>query len=72
MFYGGDVERDGIVDALDISIVENAASVSLSGYVVEDLTGDNFVDVEDLSLVDNNTYFTVSSIYLKICITLYR
>ncbi|MFZ1460177.1 MAG: hypothetical protein WAU38_05205 [Ignavibacteria bacterium] len=62
VFYGGDVERDGIVDALDISIVENAASVSLSGYVVEDLTGDNFVDVEDLSLVDNNTYFTVSSI----------
>lgn len=60
VLYGGDVAKDGIVDALDLSIVENAVALSLSGYVIEDLTGDDFVDSDDLSLVDNNNYNSVT------------
>lgn len=62
VFYGGDVVRDGTVDASDISKVDNDATLSLSGYVVSDLTGDDFVDAQDLSLVDNNAFNSVSSI----------
>ncbi|MBK7157399.1 MAG: hypothetical protein IPH77_02275 [Ignavibacteria bacterium] len=62
VFYGGDVVRDGTVDASDISKVDNDATLSLSGYVVSDLTGDDFVDAQDLSLVDNNAFNSVSSV----------
>lgn len=62
VFYGGDVIRDGTVDASDISRVDNDAFLSLSGYVVSDLTGDDFVDAQDLSLVDNNAFNSVSSV----------
>ncbi|HMS64667.1 MAG TPA: FG-GAP-like repeat-containing protein [Ignavibacteria bacterium] len=58
--YSGDVNQDGIIDASDLSSVENAASVSLSGYVLTDLTGDDFVDAEDLSIVENNASNSVS------------
>lgn len=50
----GDVDQDGIVDASDLSTVENDASVSLSGYVKSDVTGDDYVDGSDISLVENN------------------
>ncbi|MBL8006713.1 MAG: proprotein convertase P-domain-containing protein [Ignavibacteria bacterium] len=50
----GDVDQDGIVDASDLSTVENDASISLSGYVKSDVTGDDYVDGSDISLVENN------------------
>lgn len=53
-FYSGDVNQDGIIDASDLSLVDNAAFNTVSGYVKEDVTGDNFVDASDLSIVDNN------------------
>jgi len=53
--YSGDANQDGIIDASDLSDVENAASISLSGYVNTDLTGDDFVDGSDVSLVENNS-----------------
>lgn len=52
--YSGDVNKDGIVDASDLSFVNNAVLNSLSGYHREDVSGDNYVDAEDLSFVDNN------------------
>ncbi|MCY7362827.1 MAG: DNRLRE domain-containing protein [Ignavibacteria bacterium] len=54
--YGGDVNKDGIVDAGDISAVDNDASIALSGYVITDLTGDDFVDSGDVSIVENNSF----------------
>jgi subtilisin-like proprotein convertase family protein len=54
-FYSGDVNQDGIIDAGDVSQVENDVAVSLSGYVNTDVTGDDFVDGGDLSIVENNT-----------------
>jgi|GEM_PF-1683316 len=52
--YGGDVDKDGAIDAQDVSDVENASFISLSGYVQTDLTGDDFVDASDIAIVDYN------------------
>ena len=60
--YGGDTNRDGITDASDVGAVDNDASVSLAGYVLTDLTGDDFVDAIDISIVDNNSSVPVISI----------
>ncbi len=58
--YSGDVNRDGAVDATDVSGVDNDAALYLSGYVISDLTGDNFVDGTDFVLADNNAANYVS------------
>ncbi|MBK8553134.1 MAG: hypothetical protein IPL53_19575 [Ignavibacteria bacterium] len=60
--YSGDVNQDGIVDASDLSQVENDAGNSLSGYVTSDVTGDDFVDAGDVSIVENNSLAGVSVI----------
>lgn len=57
--YSGDVNKDGIVDASDISSVENDAVNSVSGYVQTDVTGDDYVDSSDISLVENNAALAV-------------
>jgi hypothetical protein len=54
--FGGDFNKDGIIDASDVSSVDNDANLSLSGYIQSDLTGDNFTDAADVSIVDNNAY----------------
>jgi len=54
--FSGDVDQDGIVDASDLSEVENDAFNSVTGYVRTDVTGDDFVDGSDLSIVDNNVF----------------
>ncbi|MBK8381247.1 MAG: hypothetical protein IPL16_05020 [Ignavibacteria bacterium] len=61
-FYSGDVNQDQIIDAADISAIDNDATYSVSGYVNTDLTGDNFVDAGDMSIADNNVTFGVSTI----------
>lgn len=58
--YGGDVNKDGVVDASDVSDVENDAANSLTGYVQTDVTGDYFVDSSDISLIENNSTNSVS------------
>ncbi len=57
--YSGDVNEDGIIDASDLSEVDNDASNSVSGYVNTDVNGDDFVDASDLSIVDNNAFIGV-------------
>ncbi|MBK7160874.1 MAG: hypothetical protein IPH77_20605 [Ignavibacteria bacterium] len=61
-FYTGDVNQDGIIDATDVSEVDNDAYASLSGSINTDLNGDYFVDASDLGLVDNNAYNAVTAI----------
>ena len=60
--YSGDVNQDGIVDASDISLVDNDALNALSGYEPSDLNGDDFVDASDLEIVDNTAFTAVSVI----------
>ena len=60
--FGGDVNQDGTIDASDLSEVDNAVMIALSGYVNTDLNGDNFVDASDLSIVENNASNSVSAV----------
>jgi len=60
--YSGDVNQDGIIDASDLSTIDNDSYNSVSGYVITDLNGDEFVDASDLSLVDNNAYNLINLI----------
>lgn len=52
--FSGDVNQDEIVDASDISYIENDIATSAEGYLATDLNGDGFVDATDLSVADNN------------------
>jgi len=56
--YSGDVDQDGVIDASDMSKVDNDASASVSGYNSTDLDGDNLTDSNDLSILDNNLQFS--------------
>lgn len=60
--YSGDVNKDGTVDATDLSSIDNDAFNFVSGYVVTDLTGDGFVDATDYSIADNNATNFVGAI----------
>ncbi len=60
--YSGDVNKDGVIDAGDLALVDNAVIISLSGYVNTDTDGNNFTDAGDLSIADNNTSLGVSVI----------
>ncbi len=55
--YGGDVNQDGYVDPLDLSLVDQGSFNYLSGRgLAEDVNGDGYVDPLDLSIVDNNSF----------------
>jgi hypothetical protein len=60
--YSGDTNRDGTIDATDVSAVDNDAANFISGHVVTDLTGDDFVDGTDFAIADNNAANFVSVI----------
>ncbi len=50
--YSGDVNKDGIIDVTDASLISNDAANFVTGNVVTDLTGDNFVDISDYAIAD--------------------
>ncbi|HMS65763.1 MAG TPA: right-handed parallel beta-helix repeat-containing protein [Ignavibacteria bacterium] len=51
--YSGDVDQNGIIDAGDLSSVEN--NVGTEGYrLLDDLNADGIVDAYEISLVENN------------------
>ncbi|MBV6479370.1 MAG: hypothetical protein HGGPFJEG_02141 [Ignavibacteria bacterium] len=52
--YNGEITKDGVIDASDMAIIENAASEFKKGYVISDLTGDEIVDGSDMTIADNN------------------
>lgn len=60
--FSGDVNQDGVIDAGDISPVDNDVSLGTTGYVTTDVNGDNIVDVEDLSIVENNVVLSASAV----------
>lgn len=59
-FYTGDINQDGTVDASDLSMIDNAVTGFLTGYLNEDVSGDNFVDATDYAYADNNAKKFVS------------
>lgn len=54
--FSGDVNNDCVVDASDISLLDNDAFNFASGCVVTDLNGDCVVDASDISIADNNGF----------------
>jgi hypothetical protein len=60
--YNGDLNQDGVIDATDLSRVENDNTNSASGYSVSDVNGDFFVDATDISIVGNNKSIGVFAI----------
>ncbi len=56
--YSGDVNQDGVIDALDFSLIDNDAFVLKMGLRLKtDLNGDNIVDADDILIADNNRMF---------------
>jgi PKD repeat protein/subtilisin-like proprotein convertase family protein len=50
----GDVDKNGIIEIQDLSLVEVETQNFLGGYIVTDLTGDLIIESTDFSLVENN------------------
>ncbi|MEO6695444.1 MAG: FG-GAP-like repeat-containing protein [Ignavibacteria bacterium] len=60
--YCGDSNQDGVVDGSDTQLIDNDATVFLTGYQKTDLNGDGIVDGADLVLGENNSANFVSSV----------
>jgi hypothetical protein len=58
--YSGEIIKDGTIDAADVLDVYNGVIVLASGYVNNDVNGDNFVDVTDLLITYNNATAVVT------------
>lgn len=58
-FYSGDVDQDGFIGNVDLTMIDNAAFISAEGYLPEDLDGDGFVGNVDLTIADNNAYYMI-------------
>ncbi len=55
--YSGDVNQDGYVDPLDLSLVDQDSFNYASGRsVTTDINGDGYVDPLDLSITDQNSF----------------
>ncbi len=58
--FSGDVNKNGIIDGIDLAIIDNAVSNFVMGYVNSDLNCDNQVNALDAAIADNNAYNIVS------------
>ncbi len=58
--YVGDVNQDGYVDPLDLSLVSIDSYNYAAGYLSTDVNGDGYVDPIDMAIVDENSYNYVS------------
>lgn len=62
VFFGGDVNQDGIVDSGDMLPVDNLSAIFATGYIPEDANGDGLIDASDMLIVDNNSNTFVSAV----------
>lgn len=60
--FSGDVNQDGIIDASDLTAIDNDAMIFNSGYIFTDVTGDGTTDASDASVTENNAVQFVSKI----------
>jgi hypothetical protein len=60
--YSGEVIYDGQIELSDILMISNAANIFLTGYVVEDVNGDNITDLSDVGIAYNNSSAFVNAI----------
>lgn len=60
VFFGGDVNQDGIIDSGDMIPIDNGASTFTVGYTPSDANGDGLIDSGDMINVDNNSSFFIT------------
>jgi large repetitive protein len=61
--FCGDINGDGLVDSIDMTLLAEAASGFLTGYLPEDIDGNGIVDSDDMILLDNNANNHVAVIH---------
>ncbi|MDY0343087.1 MAG: choice-of-anchor J domain-containing protein [Lentimicrobium sp.] len=54
LIFSGDINQDGVIDTVDMTLVDNDASNFASGYLLTDINGDSVVDISDMTIIDNN------------------
>jgi hypothetical protein len=59
--YSGDVNQDGVINTLDIDMIDNEALNFGKGYLPTDLNGDGLIDALDLILADNNAALLITT-----------
>ena len=52
--YSGDVTQNGSVDLTDLTQIYNSSVLFTTGYVADDVNGDNIVDLSDIVITFNN------------------
>ena len=52
--WSGDLNNDGVIDLIDVHLLESFLSPITIGYTRPDLTGDNCVESADYSVMENN------------------
>ncbi|HMQ69983.1 MAG TPA: integrin alpha, partial [Ignavibacteria bacterium] len=60
--YGGDEDQNGLVDLNDVINVYNATTAFATGYIRQDMNGDNIADLSDVLITYNNANAFVSRI----------
>lgn len=60
--YSGDVNQDGIVDASDITFIDNNTYNFIIGYESSDLNGDGITDLADILIGENNAFNIIVSV----------
>ena len=54
LIFAGDVNQDGQVEAEDLNLVGNDASIFAYGYLSTDVFGDGMIEAQDLNISGNN------------------
>jgi hypothetical protein len=54
VFFGGDVNQDGIVDSGDLGLIDTDYGNFVAGYVNTDVNGDGITDSSDMGITDTN------------------
>jgi hypothetical protein len=62
VFFGGDVNQDGLIDSGDMIPVDNDAANFITGYLQTDVNGDGLIDSGDMILLDNNGALFIAKI----------
>jgi hypothetical protein len=52
--YTGDINQDGIINQIDMNILQASTSLFEEGYQTSDLNGDGCTDALDMLMLDNN------------------
>lgn len=60
--FNGDTNQDGVIDGADLSMIDNDALISVTGYAITDINGDEFVDGSDMTITDNNAFNLIGKV----------